>query len=62
MVQYCFGADVGGTTVKLGLFNEAGIVIDKWEIPTRSKENKILEDYKRTSIRNWAWCTRTGRS
>ena len=44
MVQYCFGADVGGTTVKLGLFNEAGIVIDKWEIPTRSKENKILED------------------
>ena len=44
MVQYCFGADVGGTTVKLGLFNEAGIVIDNWEITTRSKENKILED------------------
>lgn len=29
-----FGVDVGGTTVKLGFFNEAGTLLDKWEIPT----------------------------
>ena len=32
------GVDVGGTTVKLGLFDVQGTVKDKWEIPTR-KEN-----------------------
>ena len=34
----CFGVDIGGTTVKLGMFNEAGELLEKWEIPTR-KEN-----------------------
>lgn len=46
MAKYCFGADIGGTTIKLGLFDEDGIVLDKWEIPTRT-ENKgiaILPD------------------
>lgn len=38
MAQYLFGVDVGGTTVKLGMFSPEGDVIDKWEIPTR-KEN-----------------------
>lgn len=33
-MKYCFGVDVGGTTVKMGLFEENGTVIDKWEIPT----------------------------
>ena len=23
-MKYCFGVDIGGTTVKLGLFSEAG--------------------------------------
>ena len=32
MGQYLFGVDVGGTTVKLGLFNPDGDVIDKWEL------------------------------
>lgn len=44
--MYCFGIDVGGTTVKCGLFQTDGTVIDKWEIPTRT-ENKgenILPD------------------
>lgn len=46
MAKYVFGVDVGGTTVKLGLFDADGNVLDKWEIPTR-KENggeKILPD------------------
>ena len=46
MDRYCFGADIGGTTVKLGLFTPGGEVVKKWEIPTR-KEDKgshILPD------------------
>ena len=34
MGKYAFGVDVGGTTVKLGLFDVSGSVLDKWEIPT----------------------------
>lgn len=34
MSKYCFGVDVGGTTVKLGLFNTDGDLLEKWEIPT----------------------------
>ena len=46
MGSYCFGIDVGGTTVKCGLFQTDGTLVDKWEIPTRT-ENKgenILPD------------------
>lgn len=32
--KYAFGVDIGGTTVKLGLFDKDGCVLDKWEIPT----------------------------
>lgn len=39
MKQYCFGVDVGGTTVKMGLFNTAGELLDKWEIKTRTENN-----------------------
>ena len=45
MSKYAFAVDIGGTTVKLGLF-QGSDVLDKWEIPTR-KENKgeaILPD------------------
>ena len=35
MKDYCFGIDVGGTTVKCGLFRSDGEVVEKWEIPTR---------------------------
>ena len=45
-MKYCFGVDVGGTTVKMGLFQEDGILKEKWEIVTR-KENggeNILPD------------------
>ena len=46
MANHVFGVDVGGTTVKLGLFDINGNVLDKWEIPTRTEENgkKILPD------------------
>ena len=37
MKKYVFGVDVGGTTVKLGLFDAQGNVLDKWEIPTRTE-------------------------
>lgn len=33
--MYCFGVDIGGTTVKMGLFQEDGTVLEKWEIKTR---------------------------
>ena len=36
--MYAFGVDIGGTTVKMGLFDQNANVLDKWEIPTR-KEN-----------------------
>lgn len=32
--QYAFGVDIGGTSVKLGLFDIEGILLEKWEIPT----------------------------
>lgn len=46
MADYVFGVDVGGTTVKLGLFDTNGNVLDKWEIPTRTEEGgkNILPD------------------
>lgn len=53
MSKYAFGVDVGGTTVKLGLFNDEGQVLDKWEIPT-VKDNggeKVLPDIA-ASIKN----------
>lgn len=34
MSKYAFGVDIGGTSVKMGLFNREGNVLDKWEIPT----------------------------
>ena len=36
MKKYCFGVDVGGTTVKVGLFTVEGQLLDKWEIIART--------------------------
>lgn len=46
MKKYCFGIDVGGTTVKMGLFTTEGELLDKWEIPTRKEDggDYILND------------------
>lgn len=39
MKRYAFGVDVGGTTIKMGLFETDGTLLDTWEIPTRVQEN-----------------------
>lgn len=39
MKKYAFGVDIGGTTVKMGLFETLGTLLDTWEIPTRKQEN-----------------------
>ena len=46
MGNYAFGIDIGGTTVKMGLFDNKGALLDKWEIPTRTEEDgaEILPD------------------
>lgn len=46
MATYCFGVDVGGTTVKMGLFQTTGELVDKWEIPTKvqNQGEAILPD------------------
>ena len=46
MANYVFGIDVGGTSVKCGLFQTDGTLLDKWEIPTRTENggSEILPD------------------
>ena len=50
MGLYCFGIDVGGTTVKCGLFKTDGVLVEKWEIPTRTENNgsEIVPDVVKT--------------
>ncbi len=45
-MEYCFGVDIGGTTVKIGLFRTDGELLDKWEIETRTQNQgeAILPD------------------
>lgn len=45
-MKYGFGVDVGGTTVKLGLFREDGLLLEKTELPTRTENGgeSILPD------------------
>ncbi len=57
MKKYALGVDVGGTTVKVGLFTVDGEVLDKWEVKTSTDDagehilpdvaasiNKVLSD------------------
>lgn len=46
MKKYAIGADIGGTTVKLGLFTTDGALLEKWEIRTNTENGgeKILPD------------------
>ena len=50
MKTYAIGVDVGGTSVKLGLFSVAGELLEKWEIPTRTEDSgmNILPDIVET--------------
>lgn len=38
MGKKCIGVDVGGTSVKIGLFEVTGELLHKWEVPTRKEE------------------------
>ena len=46
MKKYAFGVDIGGTTCKIGFFETAGVLIDKWEIHTNTENGgeNILPD------------------
>lgn len=45
-MKYCFGVDIGGTTVKMGLFEKTGEILDKWEIvsKTENEGEAVLPD------------------
>jgi glucokinase len=46
MEKLCFGIDIGGTGIKVGLFNFTGDLLDKWVIDTRKTDNgkAVLKD------------------
>jgi len=46
MKKYIYGIDVGGTTVKIGLFSKDKTLLEKWEIPTDTSNNgmNIIDD------------------
>ncbi|WP_394524180.1 ROK family glucokinase [Lacrimispora sp. JR3] len=46
MGKKCIGVDVGGTSVKIGLFEVSGELLHKWEVKTRKEEGGryILDD------------------
>ena len=46
MGKKVFGVDIGGTTVKMGMFTDQGELLEKWEIPTRTEDagKNILPD------------------
>ncbi len=50
MKNYVFGIDVGGTTIKCGLFSTRGELLDKWEIKTNKENNgsQIISDIATT--------------
>lgn len=38
MGMKCIGVDIGGTSVKIGLFEVSGELLDKWEVQTRKED------------------------
>lgn len=52
-MEYCFGVDIGGTTVKMGLFSAEGELIHKWEIKTQTQNEgeRILPDVAESILR-----------
>ena len=45
-MEYGFGVDLGGTTIKLACFHRSGKCLDKWELPTVTEDQgrQILPD------------------
>lgn len=52
MGKYCFGIDLGGTTVKCALFQNDGTLVEKWEIKTHVEDegSRILPDIAKTIL------------
>lgn len=52
-MKYIFGADIGGTTIKLGLFNDKLNILETWTINTdfsTNAETKIFSDIKNSCV------------
>ncbi len=51
-MDYLFGIDIGGTTVKIGVLNTSGDIIEKFEITTNKKDNgsNILPDIAKNVV------------
>ena len=41
MGKKCIGIDIGGTTVKLGLFTVDGELLDKWEVDEEGRRRQV---------------------
>ena len=41
-MKYGFGIDMGGTSVKLALFDLEGNIVEKWSIPTRTEDGASM--------------------
>lgn len=55
-MKYGFGVDIGGTTIKIGLFSVEGDLIEKWEIRTNKEDNgkyilKEIADFIHSTIK-----------
>lgn len=46
MKKYAFGVDIGGTSIKIGLMETNGDMVETWEIPTNREQSgsRILSD------------------
>lgn len=55
-MKYCFGVDVGGTTIKMGLFTLDGDIVEQWEVITRKEASGslILPDVAKAVIERMA--------
>lgn len=65
MEKFYVGVDVGGTSIKMGMFSHTGELLEKWEIPTRVDEDeqtdRILPDIavsieEKRSGKKWKYC------
>ena len=53
MEMKCIGVDIGGTSVKIGLFETTGELLDKWEVKTRKEDGISCRMWQRLSVKNW---------
>jgi len=46
MIKKCIGVDIGGTTIKSGIFDVEGNLLKSWQIPTRKEDDGkyIIDD------------------